>query len=136
MMRDVVVIGGGFAGLSAGVALAERGARVTILEARPRLGGRASSFRDAATGTVVDNGQHALMGCYRRTLAFLERIGAGGKVHRQESLHVDLAHPRLGAGVDRTARPGRARSTWRAACCAIACCRAASGCARCARAWC
>ncbi len=98
-MRDVVVIGGGFAGLSAGVALAERGARVTILESRPRLGGRASSFRDAATGTVVDNGQHALMGCYRRTLAFLERIGAGGKVHRQASLHVDLAHPRLGAGV-------------------------------------
>ena len=39
------------------------------------------------------------MGCYRRTLAFLERIGAGGKVHRQASLRVDLAHPRLGAGV-------------------------------------
>jgi hypothetical protein len=38
------------------------------------------------------------MGCYRRTLAFLERIGAGGKVHRQESLHVDL-RTRLGAGV-------------------------------------
>ena len=67
---------------------------------RRATGGRASSFRDAATGTVVDNGQHALMGCYRRTLAFLERIGAGGKVHRQESLHVDLAHPGLGAGVN------------------------------------
>ena len=97
-MPHVVVIGGGFAGLSAAVALAERGARVTVLEARPRLGGRASSFRDAETGTVVDNGQHALMGCYRRTLAFLDRIGAAGKVRRQANLRVDLVHPRLGAG--------------------------------------
>jgi squalene-associated FAD-dependent desaturase len=97
-MAHVVVIGGGFAGLSAAVALAERGTRVTVLEARPRLGGRASSFRDAETGAVVDNGQHAMMGCYRRTLAFLDRIGAGGKVHRQANLHVDLVHPQLGAG--------------------------------------
>ena len=134
-MRDVVVIGGGFAGLSAGVALAERGVRVTILESRPRLGGRASSFRDAATGTVVDNGQHALMGCYRRTLAFLERIGAGGKVHRQESLHVDLAHPRLGTGVI-DCPPWPSLLHLAGACCAIASCRGASGCARYARAWC
>jgi squalene-associated FAD-dependent desaturase len=97
-MRHVVVIGGGFAGLSAAVALAARGTRVTVLEARPRLGGRASSFRDAETGTVVDNGQHALMGCYHRALAFLDRIGAGGKVRRQANLRVDLVHPRLGAG--------------------------------------
>jgi len=97
-MADVVVIGGGFAGLAAAVELAERGAHVTVLEARPRLGGRASSFRDAETGAVVDNGQHALMGCYRRTLAFLGRIGAGGKVQRQTNLRVDLIHPRLGAG--------------------------------------
>ena len=97
-MADVVVIGGGFAGLSAAVALAERGVRVTVLEARPRLGGRASSFRDATSGAVVDNGQHAMMGCYTRTLSFLDRIGAAGKVHRQANLHVDLVHPRLGAG--------------------------------------
>lgn len=97
-MAHVVVIGGGFAGLSAAVALAGRGTRVTVLEARPRLGGRASSFRDAETGTVVDNGQHALMGCYRRTLAFLDRIGASDKVRRQANLRVDLVHPRLGAG--------------------------------------
>jgi squalene-associated FAD-dependent desaturase len=97
-MADVVVIGGGFAGLAAAVTLAECGTRVTVLEARPRLGGRASSFRDAETGAMVDNGQHALMGCYRRTLAFLGRIGAGGKVRRQANLRVDLIHPRLGTG--------------------------------------
>lgn len=98
-MSHVVVIGAGFAGLSAAVALAERGVRVTVLEARTRLGGRASSWRDAGTGTVVDNGQHALMGCYHRTLAFLGRIGAGAKVRRQPSLRVALRHPRLGEGV-------------------------------------
>ncbi len=97
-MADVVVIGGGFAGLSAAVALADRGVRVTVLEARPRLGGRASSFRDATSGSVVDNGQHAMMGCYTRTLAFLDRIGAADKVQRQANLHVELVHPRLGAG--------------------------------------
>ncbi len=98
-MRHVVVVGGGFAGLSAGVALAADGVRVTLLEARARLGGRAYSFRDAATGTVVDNGQHAMMGCYTHTLEFLRRIGAADRVMRQGNLRVDMVHPRLGAGV-------------------------------------
>ena len=73
--RDVVVIGGGFAGLSAAVALAERGFRVAVLERKPALGGRAYSFADADTGDFVDNGQHVLMGCYAETLNFLDRIG-------------------------------------------------------------
>jgi squalene-associated FAD-dependent desaturase len=86
----VIVIGGGLAGLSAGVDLAERGCRVTVLEARPHLGGRAYSYIDEATGTVVDNGQHAMMGCYHHTLAFLQRIGAAHKVTRQPNLHVEM----------------------------------------------
>jgi phytoene dehydrogenase-like protein len=45
--RDVVVIGGGFAGLSAAVALAGRGFRVAVFEGKPALGGRAYSFADA-----------------------------------------------------------------------------------------
>ena len=73
--HDVIVIGAGVAGLSAAVALAERGARVLVVEARPTLGGRAMSHRDPATGEIVDNGQHILMGCYRESFAFLERIG-------------------------------------------------------------
>ena len=64
------MIGGGFAGLSAGVALAERGFRVALLESKPALGGRAYSFADAETGDFVDNGQHVLMGCYAETLEF------------------------------------------------------------------
>ena len=47
--KHVVIVGGGLAGLAAAAALAERGVRVTILESRPSLGGRTSSFVDAAT---------------------------------------------------------------------------------------
>ncbi|HEY6301039.1 MAG TPA: FAD-dependent oxidoreductase, partial [Candidatus Binatus sp.] len=74
--KDAVVIGAGFAGLSAAVALAEHGVRVTVLEGKPALGGRAYSFADPDTGDFVDNGQHVLMGCYGETLDFLKRIGA------------------------------------------------------------
>ena len=74
--------------LSAAVALTARGARVTVLEARPRLGGRATSYRDRSTGELVDNGQHILFGCYRETLRFLRTIGAAGDVRFQESLGV------------------------------------------------
>ena len=88
MSYDVVVIGGGFAGLSAAAALSDAGARVLVLEARPALGGRASAFTDPATGETVDNGQHLMLGCYHETLAFLARIGASGNVEIQRSLEV------------------------------------------------
>jgi squalene-associated FAD-dependent desaturase len=87
-MPDVVVIGGGFAGLSAAAALARNGARVEVIEARPHLGGRAASFRDRYTGEYVDNGQHVLFGCYRETFAFLESIGSLGHVLLQAALAV------------------------------------------------
>jgi hydroxysqualene dehydroxylase len=85
---DVIVIGGGFAGLSAAVALSGRGARVLLLEARPVLGGRAFSFTDPKTGELVDNGQHLLVGCYRETFAFLRTIGADDLVRLQSELEV------------------------------------------------
>ena len=77
---DVVVVGAGFAGLSAASALAAAGLRVTVLEARPQLGGRATAFNDRESGELVDNGQHVLFGCYRETFAFLRRIGADANV--------------------------------------------------------
>jgi hydroxysqualene dehydroxylase len=90
---DVVVIGAGFAGLSAAAALAERNARVLVLEARPRLGGRATAFPDRATGELVDNGQHVLFGCYTDTFAFLRRVGAERNVQLQPSLEVPFVAP-------------------------------------------
>ena len=85
---DAVVIGAGFAGLSAAARLAANGARVTVVEARQQLGGRATAFRDRHTGELVDNGQHVLFGCYRETLRFLDLVGASDRVTRQPALVV------------------------------------------------
>jgi len=87
---DVIVIGGGFAGLSAATALAERGVRVLVLEARPSLGGRATAFTDPVTGERVDNGQHVLVGAYRETFAFLRRLGTEHHVHLQRNLTIEI----------------------------------------------
>ncbi len=93
------MVGGGFAGLSAATALAERGRRVLVLEARPTLGGRATAFTDPATGERVDNGQHVLFGCYHETFRFLRRIGTDANVRVQSRLAIDV--------VDREARGSR-----------------------------
>lgn len=87
---DAIVIGGGFAGLSAATALAEHGARVLVIEARRHLGGRATSYRDPATGERIDNGQHVLAGCYDETLSFLRRIGNEQALRRPSTLLVPL----------------------------------------------
>ncbi|MEB2285640.1 MAG: hypothetical protein B6D46_08780 [Polyangiaceae bacterium UTPRO1] len=97
-MNDVLIMGGGFAGLAAATQLAAAGRRVTVLEKRPVLGGRAYSYTDQATGDVIDNGQHAMMGCYTETFGFLERIGAADKLAVQTSLRVDMLDPTRGAG--------------------------------------
>ena len=90
MTADAIVVGAGFAGLSAATALAELGARVLVLEARPTLGGRATAFTDPSTGERVDNGQHVLFGCYDETFRFLRRIGAESNVRLQGRLAVDI----------------------------------------------
>jgi len=87
---DVVIVGAGFAGLSAGVRLAKRGAKVLVLEARARLGGRATAFHDRDTGELVDNGQHVMLGCYVQTLAFLADIGATENVSVGRELSVTM----------------------------------------------
>jgi len=87
---DVVVIGAGFAGLSAAARLAERGLRVLVLEQGPRLGGRASAFTDKVTGERVDNGQHVLFGCYRDTYTFLRLIGAAELAPLQPRLQLPM----------------------------------------------
>jgi hydroxysqualene dehydroxylase len=105
--KDAVVIGAGFAGLSAAVALAEQGVRVTVLEGKPALGGRAYSFADADSGDFVDNGQHVLMGCYTETLDFLKRIGAHGQLVFHEDLEIEMLAGFGQSAVLKTARlPG------------------------------
>src|ERR1035437_5208014 len=89
-MKDAVVIGAGFAGLSAAVAVAERGVRFTVLEGKPAPGGRAYSFTDPDSGDFVDNGQHVLVGCYGETLDFHKRIGAYDQLVFHDDLEIEM----------------------------------------------
>ncbi|MGH9571595.1 MAG: hydroxysqualene dehydroxylase HpnE, partial [Candidatus Angelobacter sp.] len=78
--KTVGIVGGGLAGLAAGCALAEAGFKVTIVERRPYVGGRASSYMHPGTGEVVDNCQHVLLGCCTNLISFYERLGVGEKI--------------------------------------------------------
>src|SRR5205823_14708126 len=71
----VVIVGGGLAGLAAASRLVDRSLRITLLESRPRLGGRASSFQDPVTGELVDNCQHVSMACCTNLADFCRRVG-------------------------------------------------------------
>ena len=81
----MIVIGAGLAGLSSGVALAEAGIRVKILEQRPFLGGRASSYI-LPDGEEIDNCQHVTLGCCTNLDDFYQRVGALGKIARYRRL--------------------------------------------------
>ena len=87
MQPNVLIIGGGLAGLAAAAALGPRGFRVTLLEARGRLGGRASSFSDSATGQLVDTCQHVSMGCCTNLAHFCKTLGIDHLMQRQPSLY-------------------------------------------------
>jgi squalene-associated FAD-dependent desaturase len=100
----VVIVGGGLAGLAAAaaLALARRGLRITLVESRPRLGGRASSFNDPATGELVDNCQHVSMTCCTNLADFCRRVGTSDLFRREPAvvfLGPDGRLSRLTAGV-------------------------------------
>ncbi len=92
-MYDYIVIGSGFAGLSAAVHLSSKGKSVQVLEASNKTGGRAYSFKDKSTGTIIDNGQHIMMGCYNETLRFLRMIGAEDNLIIQDKLEIEFLLP-------------------------------------------
>src|SRR5271170_3455394 len=76
LMPKVIVVGGGYAGLSAATALAEEGFSVELLESRGALGGRAYSIGASESFPFpVDNGPHLFMGCYTETLKMFRRVG-------------------------------------------------------------
>lgn len=85
--RRAVIVGGGLAGLAAASALASRGMAVTVLESRPRLGGRASSIIDRDTGETIDNCQHVAMGCCTSFRRFCEETGCADLFETQQELY-------------------------------------------------
>ena len=99
--RRVAVIGAGYAGIAAAVELVRGGAAVTLFDANRTAGGRAR--RVEYRGTVLDNGQHLLLGAYRDTLALMRAVGVAENAVRRLPLalrypgHLDFAAPRLPA---------------------------------------
>jgi squalene-associated FAD-dependent desaturase len=79
-----VVVGGGLAGLSAALELADAGHEVRLLEARPTLGGKVQTLpeREGDPDPPPDNGQHIALGCFSDYLEFIERIGSRDKIQR------------------------------------------------------
>lgn len=71
---NVAIIGAGWSGMAAAVALAEAKIPVTVFEAARHLGGRARSVE--IEGITLDNGQHILIGAYRETLRLMRAVGA------------------------------------------------------------
>ena len=86
-IKTVGIVGGGLAGLSAACALADHGYKVTLLERRPYLGGRASSYQHPGTGEVVDNCQHVLLGCCTNLIEFYRRLGVEEKITWYDALN-------------------------------------------------
>ena len=89
-MNKCIVIGGGFAGLTTAAYLVDKNLKVDLLEASPKLGGRAYSFLSKDGKTIVDNGQHILMGCYHETLRFMKMIGAKDNLIYQSELEINF----------------------------------------------
>jgi squalene-associated FAD-dependent desaturase len=99
----VTVIGGGLAGITAAIALAEAGAAVTLLEARPRLGGATCSF--SRDGLTVDTGQHVFLGCCTAYRDLLGKLGMTEHAPVQDRFDVTVLAP------GPTPRRGRLRRT-------------------------
>ncbi len=102
LVRTAIVAGGGIAGIAAALRLAEAGVRVTLVETRKKLGGRATSFMDVRTGDTIDNCQHVALGCCVNYLDLLGRLGASDKVRWTREQYwitrggaVSIVRPRL-----------------------------------------
>jgi zeta-carotene desaturase len=81
MPPSITVVGAGVAGLAAACALADSGYKVRVLESRPYVGGRASSYEHPGTGEVIDNCQHILLGCCTNLIDFYGRLGVEGDIY-------------------------------------------------------
>jgi len=94
---QVIIIGGGLAGLAAACELADHGHEVVLAERRSSLGGRAYSFPDPQGQGEIDNGQHVFLKCCTYYIRFLQKLGVWGKTRMQKRLRVAVIDPDTGA---------------------------------------
>jgi squalene-associated FAD-dependent desaturase len=80
----VVVVGGGLAGLGAALELSKGGHSVTLVEARPTLGGAVQTLpeREGDPSPPPDNGQHVALGCCTAYIDFIAEIGQASALRR------------------------------------------------------
>ncbi len=84
---NITIVGAGLAGLAAACALADAGHQVRVLERRPYVGGRASSYEHPGTGEVIDNCQHILLGCCTNLIDFYQRLGVAESIAWFDRIH-------------------------------------------------
>ncbi len=108
--QQVIVTGGGWAGLAAAVELSSAGLKPILLESSPQLGGRA---RTVDTGSwSVDNGQHLLIGGYRETLRLMDCIGVNPKDIPRSPLHLCVNGPMGAMALTAPALPAPLHLAW------------------------
>jgi squalene-associated FAD-dependent desaturase len=98
-----VVIGGGLAGITAAIALAQAGNEVTLLEAKPRLGGATMSF--SRDGLVIDTGQHVFLRCCSAYRGLLDRLGMAAHAPLQPRFDVTVVSPEKKSRMSRRRAP-------------------------------
>ena len=98
-----VVVGGGLAGITAAVALGQAGAEVTLLEAKPRLGGATMSF--ARDGLAIDTGQHVFLRCCTAYRGLLDRLGMTAHAPLQPRFDITVVSPEKRARMRRRRAP-------------------------------
>ena len=101
---EVIILGGGLAGLSAAVRLLDNGYRVNIIESRSFLGGRSFSFKDKETGLEMDNGQHVITKVCSMYLDLAERLGILNGWKIQDDFHLQV--------YDKFNKVGTLKSSW------------------------
>lgn len=89
-MKRVLVVGGGLAGLSAAVGLADAGFRVEVLEGSASPGGRVRRLKH---GAAIDRGQHLMLGCYRESVALIDRLGTAKQLREVRGTTPFLSGP-------------------------------------------
>ncbi len=88
-----LIVGGGLSGLSTAVFLAKEGINSTIIEASPKLGGKAYSFYSKKLDLIIDNGQHLMLGCYNNTLDLINTISAKKYIDINNRINIPFIHP-------------------------------------------